>query len=158
MRKRKNLGFRAWFYFRQGWSTYFAFILAAINVMVTTYYLAIKDAPGLKAIFPSFLSYVSILTIIGIPLLTIVGYMHYKRTSAYTAEADIGMEANPHFRRMLVNTEKILLQHLKISRMLVKISKNEKLTEEDLKEIDEMQNELNEYAKKRTVEDKDMKF
>ncbi len=158
MRRRKNLGFRAWFYFRQGWSTYFAFILAAVNVMTTTFYLAIKDVPALKTIFPSFLTYVGILTIIGIPLLTVVGYLHYKRTSAYAAEADIGVEANPHFRRMLVNTEKILLQNLKLSRLLVKISKNEKLTEEDLKEIEEMQNELHEYSKKRTIADKDMNF
>jgi hypothetical protein len=156
MQKRKNLGFRAWFYFRMGWSTYFAFILAAINVMVTTYYLAIKDVPTLKIIFPSFLSYVGILLAIGIPLLTVVGYVHFKRTSAFKAEADIGFEVNPHFRRMLINTEKILHQHLKISKMLVKISKNEKLTEEDLKEIDDMQNELNEYTKRRTIEDKDI--
>jgi hypothetical protein len=152
---RKNLGFRAWFYFRQGWSTYFAFILAAINVMVTTYYLAIKDVPVLKIIFPSFLNYVGILSVIGVPLLTVVGYVHYKRTAAFAAEADIGFEVNPHFRRMLLNTEEILLQHLKISKMLVKMSKNEKLTEEDLIEIDNMHNELNEYAKRRTIEDKD---
>jgi len=29
----KHTGFRGWFYFRMGWSTYFAFIFAAINTL-----------------------------------------------------------------------------------------------------------------------------
>ena len=76
MANKKGLAFRAWFYFRQGWGTYFAFILAALNTMVTTYYLAIKDVPSLKVIFPSFTAYALILSIIGIPMLVIVGYVH----------------------------------------------------------------------------------
>ena len=44
----KNLGFRGWFYFRTGWSTYFAFIFAAINTLTVTYYLAIEQAPILR--------------------------------------------------------------------------------------------------------------
>ena len=51
----RNLAFRAWFYFRNGWSTYFAFIFAAINTLTVTYFLAIERAPSLQAIFPSFL-------------------------------------------------------------------------------------------------------
>ena len=42
---KSNLAFRAWFYFRQGWSTYFAFIFAAINTLTVTYYLAIEKIP-----------------------------------------------------------------------------------------------------------------
>ena len=53
----KNLPFRAWFYFRQGWGTYFAFILAAVNTLTITYYLAIEEAPILKELFPSFIFY-----------------------------------------------------------------------------------------------------
>ena len=34
----RNSGFRAWFYFRNGWSLYFAFIFAAINTLTVTYY------------------------------------------------------------------------------------------------------------------------
>ena len=45
---RENAGFRAWFYFRQGWTTYFAFIFAAINTMVVTYYLAVENIPILQ--------------------------------------------------------------------------------------------------------------
>ena len=75
----KNPGFRAWFYFRQGWSVYFAFIFAAINMLTVTYFLAIENYPTLKEVFPSFEQYVLIAVVIGVPLLTLVGYAHYKK-------------------------------------------------------------------------------
>ena len=150
---KKKLPFRAWYYFRQGWGLYFAFILSAINTFTVTYYLAIEKAPALKEIFPTFTSYVLITIAIGIPLLIAIGYIHVKKSAAYLAEADIGFEANPHMKRMLLNTEEILHQHLKISEMLVKISKNEKLADKDLEEITNMHKDLKEYAKKRTIDE-----
>ena len=51
---KQNIGFRAWFYFRQGWATYFAFIFAAINTLTVTYYLAIENYPFLNNIFPPY--------------------------------------------------------------------------------------------------------
>ena len=76
-----NLGYRGWFYFRMGWSTYFVFILAAINTLTVTYFLAIDNYPALKAIFPSFEQYVVLIIGTGIPLLVMVGYAHYKKNS-----------------------------------------------------------------------------
>ena len=63
-----NIPFRSWYYFRIGWSTYFAFILAAINTLTVTYFLAIDNYPILKVIFPSFEIYIIIILVIGIPL------------------------------------------------------------------------------------------
>ena len=68
---KKNLGFRSWFYFRQGWSSYFTFILATVNTLVITYYLAIENLPILQDIFPSFTYYMLTFVIIGIPLLVL---------------------------------------------------------------------------------------
>jgi hypothetical protein len=149
----KNVLFRAWFYFRQGWSTYFAFVIAALNTMVTTYYLAIKDVPNLEILFPSFLVYVVILSAIGIPLLVLVGYLHYKKSSAFKAEADINMEANPHMRRLLLNTETLLSLYAHMSEIIVKLAKNEKLTEKEHKEIEVLKNNLDDYIKRRTIHD-----
>ena len=118
---KKNIGFRFWFYFRSGWSTYFAFLLAALNTLTVTYYLAIENYPVLQAIFPSFIQYVVILVSIGIPLLIIVGYAHWKRTPAYRSEADIWMESNPYQARMLVNSEMVLMQiNLKLLNLIDK--------------------------------------
>ena len=149
----KNILFRSWFYFRQGWSTYFAFIIAALNTMVTTYYLAIKDVPTLEILFPSFSIYVVILSAIGVPLLVLVGYLHYKKSAAFKAEADINMEANPHMRRLLLNTETLLSLSANMSEIMVKLTKNEKLTEKEHEEIEVLKKKLDDYIKKRTIHD-----
>ena len=79
----KRLGFRAWFYFRQGWGTYFAFVLAAVNTLTVTYYLAIEKAPALKEIFPTFVFYMIFTVSVGITLLIIIGYFNYHRISSF---------------------------------------------------------------------------
>lgn len=148
---RKNLAFRAWFYFRQGWSTYFAFIFAAINTLIVTYFLAIENYPYLKSIFPSFVNYFIVFVLIGIPLLITIGYIHYKKSDAFKAEADISMETNPHFRRMLINTELLLSAYLQLTDVLMKLSKNEKLTDSQIEEISKLQKEFTKHIDKRIV-------
>ena len=143
----ENLGFRAWFYFRQGWATYFAFIFAAINTLTVTYYLAIENYPILKEIFPSFIMYIALVVGIGIPLLVLIGYFHYKKSSAYKAEADITIESHPHFKRMFENMDLLLSVNLKLSKIIVKMSKNEKLDEKDSEEFANLQKELDEKIK-----------
>lgn len=141
---KKNLLFRAWYYFRQGWSTYFAFILAAINTMVVTYYLAIEKAPFLKYIFPSFATYIAAWIIIGVPLLVVIGYVHYKRSAAYSSEADIGVESNPYAYKLPpgYNKEVLFPMYLLMINLLVKSSKNEKLTTEEIVTLEDIQKNL----------------
>ena len=104
---RNSVSFRGWYYFRMGWATYFAFIFAAINTLTVTYYLAIEKYPVLTGIFPNFVQYVLIIAGIGIPILVIVGYVHYKRTQAFKSEADVLVESNPYQRRNIVNIQLI---------------------------------------------------
>lgn len=146
---RKNLSFRAWYYFRMGWGNYLTFILSAVNTMTVTYYLAVENLPQLKLIFPSFLQYVFIATSVGVPLMIFAGYVHYKKSTAYKAESDIIFESNPHLKRMFQNTEAILPLYLQISQIILKISKNEKPTEKEIEEISKIQNQLSEHIDKR---------
>jgi hypothetical protein len=148
---RKNLAFRSWFYFRQGWSTYFAFIFAAINTLIVTYYLAIEKYPLLHTVFPSFLIYVLVVVSIGIPLLVVVGYIHFKRSSAFEAEADINIEANPHFRRILSNTELLFPILIKLLELNTKISNNEKLSKEEIKELNSLKDVLQNHMSNNTI-------
>ena len=140
----QHRGFRGWYYLRTGWSTYFAFIFAAVNTLVVTYYLAIEKIPSLEAIFPTFYSYVLILSVIGVPLLIITGYIHFQRSHAYGSEAEIAAEQNPYFYKAAPgwqrNVQWPLL--LKFSELLVKLSINEKLTEKELQEISELQKKI----------------
>ena len=105
---KQNLLFRSWFYFRTGWQTYFAFILAAINTLTVTYFLAIDKYHSLQTIFPSFEIYILIIVSIGIPLLVLIGFIHFKRSQSFKSEADVLIESNPYQRRNTVNSEIIL--------------------------------------------------
>ena len=87
----KKLPFRAWFYFRQGWGTYFAFVLAAVNTLTVTYYLAIDKAPFLQELFPSFTIYILFTVCVGIPILIFIGYIHYKKRDVYDRIAKINL-------------------------------------------------------------------
>lgn len=145
----KNLGFRGWFYFRQGWSTYFAFIFAAINTLTVTYYLAIERIPALQVVFPNFVQYVIIISSIGVPLLVTIGYVHFKKTKARRAEIDIGQETNPYMVRILLNSELSLKLNLKLLEKTIKLSKSEQLTKEELHELEELQNEFSKFVNER---------
>ena len=147
----KNLGFRGWFYFRTGWATYFAFIVAAINALTVTFFLAIESYPSLSVIFPTFLHYIVIVVGIGVPILVLIGYVHFKKSKAFRAEADVLIETNPHIRRILQNTEVLLPSYLKLTEIIVKLSENKKLTDEELKEVSKLQNQLNDHINKREV-------
>jgi hypothetical protein len=145
----QNIGFRGWFYFRQGWTTYFAFIFAAINTMVVTYYLAIENIPELKVIFPSFYLYLLFASAIGIPLLIFVGYAHQKKTSSYKAEADIYFESNPHSSRMYNNVELIFQLNLKLVNLLLLDYEKNNISNVELDELIKFKNEIEKYFDQR---------
>jgi|TARA_B110000014_G_scaffold237311_1_gene203160 hypothetical protein len=147
----RNLGFRGWFYFRTGWATYFAFVVAAVNALTVTYFLAVENYPVLNSIFPTFFHYVAIVGGIGVPALVLVGYIHFKKSKSFKAEQDVLIETSPHIRRILVNTEVLLPSYLKLLELIVKLSQNEKLSQEDMNQISVLKNELGEHIEKRQI-------
>ena len=147
---KSNVGFRGWFYFRMGWSTYFAFILAAINTLTVTYFLAVNNYPALKIIFPSFEIYVLILISIGVPLLIFIGYCHYKKTKAFRSEMDILVESNPFLRRTTVNTDIILRFNVNLINLVLKLSKDT-ISEDELNDMKKIQNEITDLIKNRSL-------
>ena len=151
---KQNLLFRSWFYFRTGWQTYFAFILAAINTLTVTYYLAIENYPFLKSIFPSFEQYIITVVIVGIPLLIGIGYAHYKKTPSYRAEADVWMESNPYWARVLINSQFSLTLNLKMINLITKISNNEKITDKELDELKNLQKQFEDHINERSLSNK----
>tara|TARA_Y100000748_G_scaffold286157_1_gene269239 strand:+ start:407 stop:862 length:456 start_codon:yes stop_codon:yes gene_type:complete len=133
-----------------GWSTYFAFILAAINTLTVTYFLAIDNYPSLKSVFPSFEVYIVIIVTIGIPLLVIIGYSHYKRTVAFKSEVDVIMESNPYQRRNIVNISLIIDSIIMTNELLIKLSKKENPTDEEFEILNKKMKEISELVKSRT--------
>ena len=156
---KKNLGFRSWFYFRMGWSTYFAFVFAAVNNLPVTYFLAIENYPELKAVFPSFEIYLLTIVAIGVPLLTLIGYVHYKRSPAYRSEAGIMQETNPYARRNLVNSEMNLQINLEVLKIIIELSRNGKIEKTQMDKILKLKDELaNYHASRSFTRDTDMKY
>ena len=145
-----STGFRGWFYFRMGWSTYFAFILAAINTLTVTYFLAVDNYPTLKIIFPSFEIYVLIIISIGVPLLIFIGYSHYKKTKAFRSEMDILVESNPFLRRTTVNTDIILRLNVNLINLVLKLSKDT-ISEDELNDMKKAQKEITDLIKNRSL-------
>ena len=155
----KHTGFRGWFYFRMGWSTYFAFIFAAINTLTVTFYLAIEKYPSLEFIFPTFFHYVIIICSIGVPALVTIGYVHFKRTAARRAEMDVSYETNPYVARTLVNTQILVSLNMKLTEIILKLSTEEKLSKEEIVNVRKLQDELNDFVSQRTFKNKmDLEF
>ena len=116
--------------------------------MATTYFLAIENYPELKAVFPSFEMYIIGMIVIGVPLLTIIGYTHYKRSPAYSSEAGVMLAANPYTRRALINSELNVELNIKISEILVKIS-NKEDTKKEMLELKTIHDKVNEFVNER---------
>ena len=147
---KSNVGFRGWFYFRMGWSTYFAFILAAINTLTVTYFLAVDNYPTLKIIFPSFEIYILVTITIGVPLLIFIGYSHYKKTKAFRSEMDVLIESNPFLRRNTVNADINLRFNLRLIDLILKLSKDT-ISKEELKDMEKIKSEIIELVKNRSL-------
>ena len=151
--------FRLWYYFRTGWSTYFAFILAAINTLTVTYFLAIENYPSLKSVFPSFEQYVVIIAMIGVPILVTAGYAHYKKTEGFKSEIDVLIESNPYQRRILVNTETVLSLQLKLILIIQEMAKNQDIDQNKTDELKKLYEEITTFIEKRTfLSDDDLEF
>ena len=143
--------FRLWQYFRVGWATYFGFIFAALNTIITTYYLAIDNISFLQQVFPTFGHYVISVILIGIPVLIGVGYIHTKRTAAYREEAKIQVATNPHAIRSLENKELMLLVVYKINELLIKKINKNKFTEKEFQEMYTLKQKIQDQNNCRTI-------
>ena len=146
---KKRTGFRAWFYLRMGYSVYWAFLFMGINTLTVTYYLAIERAPFLKEVFPSFLHYAIFLIIIAIPILVLTGFIHFKKLPGYKSEAEVSVESNPYTYKVPPGWMKHVFvpYYLVTTKYLVKIANNEKLNEDDIKEITVLQKKMESLIK-----------
>jgi len=133
-----------------GYSTYLTFILGYISTLITVYYLAIKNIPQLLDIFPHFVPFAVLGTVIGAPVAIALGWIHYKSSPAYTSEMDIQVESNPYYFKYAPGYTKDALGpfYLETLTLLRKLSAQnqllEKADEERLSELERKFKVLNE--------------
>jgi hypothetical protein len=141
---RASLPFRAWFYFRMGYSVYLSFLLAVVNVMVTVYYLAVTNIPELESVFPNFTSWAVTVIVVGIPLSIFIGWVHLKRSPAFRSEMDVAVESNPYYYKLPPGYWKdaivpVMLETMKLN---MKLLNRESLSESEKKSLKELQLKL----------------
>jgi hypothetical protein len=141
---RTNLPFRSWFYFRTGFAVYLSFLIAAVNMIVTVYYLAIVKVDGLLAVFPDFTRWAVTVILVGVPLAVFIGWLHLKRSPAYSSEIDVGVEANPYYYKLPPGYWKealvpVLLETMKLN---IKLLNKESLTESEVQSLKDLQGKL----------------
>ena len=141
---KKSIPFRSWFYFRTGYSEYFVFIFGVLNTLTLTFYLAIDNYPALEAIFPSFTSYVVIVSTTGFVLLILVGYVHIRRSSAYRSEVEISTETNPYMYKLPpgIHQEVLAPFFYEVLGALKKADAGQKLSPEEISKINDLDKKL----------------
>lgn len=119
-------------------------IVGLINVLSSTYFLAIKKIPWMINLFPTFSYYVLFCILVGIPLVIVVGWLHLKKVGTYAAEADISNEASPYNYKLVPGFLKEAFgpAYLAILRINIKKIKGENLTPEELSEIKNIEEKL----------------
>lgn len=142
--KKGRTTFKSFFYFRIGYVTYFAMVVGLINILTTTYFLAIDKIPFLQIIFPTFESYVIVVILIGIPTVVIAGWIHLKKIGTYAAEMNVITEAHPYNYKFLPGWTKETFgpaYHELVKAYKKKIN-GDKLTEQDLDSLKNLEEQF----------------
>jgi len=127
-----------------GYATYLTFLLGYISTLITVYYLAIKNIPELLNIFPKFVPFAVLSTMIGVPLSIVIGWLHLKRSAAFSAEADIGIEANPYYYKLIPGKEEVYAPlYLELLVQMKRLAKVQGLmSPEEISRIEDLERKL----------------
>ena len=98
--------FRAWFYFRQGYNLYLAFLIGFASNIVVLFRLGVEPNKTLLDIFPTLGIFTAVGLLVAIPVGILTGLYHMKRTGAYAADASVATEANPYIYKVVPGKEK----------------------------------------------------
>jgi len=115
-----------------------------INTLTVTYFLAIEKAPFLQQIFPTFAIYSIVLIIIGMPILVLTGFTHFKKVPGFKVQAEVNFENNPYYYKLPYGYWRTVVMpyYLLSSKIMMKIAQNEKLTENEKNELIRLQKDM----------------
>jgi len=136
---------RVWYYFRMGYSLYLAFPVGVFNTVVIVYYLLVPNVAQLRLVFSSFLIFLLIAALVAVPMAVGFGWIHMKRSPAYTSEMDISVEANPYYYKLPPGYTReayapLSLELLQLSKRLLEA--HNLLTPDDRARIEELERKM----------------
>ena len=142
--KKLNEGYKLFFYFRIGHATYFAMFIGMINILTSTYFLAIDKVPFLLVIFPTFEIYIATAILVGIPVVVLAGWIHFKQIGTHSAEQNVGTEMNPYNYKPFpgFHKEVVFPTYHEITKLLIKKINNKTLTEDEKNRLDNLEKDL----------------
>ena len=121
------------------------FLLGAVNTLVVVWYLAIRELPAIESTFDHFLNFAVVATILGVPLSIAIGWLHLKRSPAFSSELDIGVEANPYYYKLPPGfaKEAYVPLYLELLMQLTRLlDAQDLLTDEDRSRIESLRKKL----------------
>lgn len=127
-----------------GYGTYFIMVVGTINILTSTYFLAIQKIPWTLTLFPTFEVYVIFTILAGLPIIIFVGWLHLKRVGTFAAEAHVQAEAHPYNYKLVPGYLRDVYgpAYLAILQLNIKKAKGEKLTEEEILHIKKIEDQL----------------
>jgi len=146
--------FRAWFYFRQGYNLYLAFLLGFSSNVVVLYRLGIMDNKYLSPIFPSLGIFAVIGVLVAVPIGILAGLYHMKRTGAFAADASVATESNPYVYKIVPGKERevfLPLWVLTVRSLAKMLEQQNTMSADERKELEEILSKANELLEGRYV-------
>jgi len=136
---------RLWYYFRTGYSLYLAFPISVFNTIVIVYYLLIPNVRQLQLVFSSFIIFLLVTALVAVPMAVGFGWIHMKRSPAYTSEMDISVEANPYYYKLPPGYSReayapLYLELLQLTKRLLEVQNL--LTPDDRARIEELERKM----------------
>lgn len=130
--------YRAWFYFRVGYSTYLALLVGIASNLLLFYRLGIQDIDLLHDWFTSLTFFAITAILVLLPVSIGAGLYHMKRTGAYAADATVSAEQNPYAYKAIPGKEQQVLYPILALTLkgLVKVLERQPVTEEEKQEFE----------------------
>jgi len=136
---------RVWYYFRTGYSLYLAFPIGVLNTVILVYYLLIANVGQLQLVFSSFIIFLLVAALVSVPVAVGLGWIHMKKSPAWTSELDINVEANPYYYKLPPGYSReayapLYLELLRLTKRLLEAQNL--LTPDDRARIEELERKM----------------
>jgi len=138
--------FRAWFYFRQGYNLYLAFLIGFASNIVVLFRLGVEPNKTLLDIFPTLGIFTAVGLLVAIPVGILTGLYHMKRTGAYAADASVATEANPYIYKLIPGKERevfLPLWILTVRGLAKMLDRQNTMTSSERKGLEDLLNQAN---------------
>jgi len=138
--------FRAWFYFRQGYNLYLAFLIGFASNIIVLFRLGVEPNKTLLDIFPSLGIFTAVGLLVAIPVGIFAGLYHMRRTAAFAADAAVQTESNPYMYKAIPGKERevfIPIWILTLRALSKVLDQQRTITTEDRQEMEDILNKAN---------------